>query len=262
MFTIRQKLLIIGVIVFTVLIVAGSYFGRHWLFGPDVEPVPEHLLTDEPRSVRMNRLVRASVSQDTSSVSGTDTEEALGDDVVSTINTDELGDDGLADLVDALDAVEKDEESSPVATGGFPEVPDEFPFTPVWLEYPNYEKGDKHQHELIARVLIKLWNQGDHDFVNGAYENGKVYPLYNDVMYVEWDTHVMDGPDGPIEFKYITSALGTHARDDIEENNLVSGGLFTIEEMITGAYKTKYPDLQLVDYGSAGYDPATFLDDY
>ena len=31
--------------------------------------------------------------------------------------------------------------------------------------------------------------------------------------------------------------------------------------MMTGAYKTKYPDLKLVDYESAGYDPEIFLDD-
>ena len=31
--------------------------------------------------------------------------------------------------------------------------------------------------------------------------------------------------------------------------------------MMTGAYKTKYPDLKLVNYDNAGYDPATFLDD-
>lgn len=37
-----------------------------------------------------------------------------------------------------------------------------------------------------------------------------------------------------------------------------SRGLFTVEELTSGAYETKYPDVNFVDYGSAGYDPETF----
>ena len=72
MFTRQQKLLMGGVFLFAVLLVAGSYFGSRWLHGPDVEAVPEHLLTAEPRSVSVNRPVHASVSQDILWVSETD----------------------------------------------------------------------------------------------------------------------------------------------------------------------------------------------
>ena len=37
MFTIRQKLLLCGSVLFSVLLVAGGYFGSRWLHGADVE---------------------------------------------------------------------------------------------------------------------------------------------------------------------------------------------------------------------------------
>ena len=72
MFTIRQKLLLGGSVLVALLLVAGGYYGSRWLHGPDVEPLPEHLLSDKPLSVSMNHPVRASVLHDTSSVSVTD----------------------------------------------------------------------------------------------------------------------------------------------------------------------------------------------
>lgn len=44
MFSIRQKLVIAGAALIAVLIVVVSYFGSRWLHGPDVEPIPEHVL--------------------------------------------------------------------------------------------------------------------------------------------------------------------------------------------------------------------------
>ena len=60
----------------------------------------------------------------------------------------------------------------------FPTVPDGFPFTPVWLRTFDYKKGDELGSEQIARVLIKLWNQGDRDFQGGTirHNDGQIYP--------------------------------------------------------------------------------------
>ena len=106
-----------------------------------------------------------------------------------------------------------------------------------------------YDHEMMYRVLIKLWNQGDHDFVNGVYDNNKVYPLYRDVLYVEWTEEVIDGPEGPFKFKSIGRSFGTDER------------VFSPEDLITGAFESKYPDLKLVEFDNAGYDPETFLTD-
>ena len=143
---------------------------------------------------------------------------------------------------------ESDEESSSPQTRDFPEVPEGFPsgLKPIWL-YPYYQKGKFDEHEMIARVLIKLWNQGDHDFVNGIYDRDhkKVYPLYPDVMYVEWGVEDIGGEKIPM----ITSAGGTQRR------------IFTPQDFINGTWKTKYPGVKLVEMDKAGFDPETFLTD-
>lgn len=59
MFETRQKLFLGGAVLLSVLLVAGSYFGSRWLFGPDVEPVTEYVLPDEPLPTQINRPVRA-----------------------------------------------------------------------------------------------------------------------------------------------------------------------------------------------------------
>ena len=76
----------------------------------------------------------------------------------------------------------------------FPPVPEGFPFPPVWISRPGYQKGDMPDHELIYRVLIKLWNQDDHGFQDGMLRvnNGRVYPMYPDVLYVKWRDVVVD----------------------------------------------------------------------
>ncbi|MDE0300946.1 MAG: hypothetical protein OXN17_20120 [Candidatus Poribacteria bacterium] len=138
----------------------------------------------------------------------------------------------------------------------FPPVPGGFPsdLTPVWLTLPGYQKGDMPEHESIYRVLIKLWNQGERGFINGAFRDndGKVYPLYPDVVYVKWgygETH--DERGNPTPYRYIATSMGTHARDFN----------FTTEDFVTGDWETMYPGTKFVAYDDAGYDPYTFLTD-
>ncbi len=135
----------------------------------------------------------------------------------------------------------------------FPEVPEGFPLTPVWADnrFPNYQKGDMLDHETISRVLIKLWNQGDHDFVNGVldYNNGRVYPLYPDTLYVSWKEDVVDTPEGPRPIRYPGFVLGTHDRH------------FTLEELYFYGVEASFPEVNFVDKHTAGIDPETFLTD-
>ena len=138
----------------------------------------------------------------------------------------------------------------------FPPVPEGFPsnLTPVWLSIPGYQKGDMPEHESIYRVLIKLWNQGDHGFIKGAFRDNdsKVYPLYPDVVYVKWGYAVTyDDGGNPTPYKYIATTMGTHPRDFN----------FSTEDFVTGDWETMYPDTKFVSYDDAGYDPYTFLTD-
>ncbi|MDE0185399.1 MAG: hypothetical protein OXP71_08055 [Candidatus Poribacteria bacterium] len=265
MFTIRQKLFLGGAVLLSVLLVAGSYFGSRWLFGPDVEPTPEHLLTAE-------RSYATSVSPDTPSVSGTDwvseLEQSLSDADDSETETDSakidedleaqlaaLSDEELTALAEALE--QEEAESSK-----YPEVPDGFPMTPVWLEDYFHER-DFSAHVTLYRALIELWNRGNHDFVNGTLDEdtGRVYPIYPDVIYVKWDSYTREGPDGEsIEVPYISARLGASSTVDPLLNS--DEDLFTEEEILSGAYKTKFPGIKLVEYDNAGYDLTTLLGDY
>ncbi len=255
LFTGKQKLVIGGAILFAALFVVGSYFGSHWYYG-DIEPVPEHLLTIEPRPPIVSQETPVSGSQDMEgleSLSVAETGELSGGNAVST---------PLADITDnELDALLQELDESPDEKGDFPEVPDGFPsdLTPVWIEYPDYKKGNMYEHEMIYRVLIKLWNQGDHDFVNGVYNHDKVYPLYRDVLYVGWKETVLDTADGPLTVRFVSRATGTHARSSAKEDMI--GGAFSFQDFITGDYKTRYPGLKLVEYEKGGYNPETFLAD-
>ena len=92
------------------------------------------------------------------------------------------------------------------------------------------------EHESIYRVLIKLWNQGERGFINGAFRNndGKVYPLYPDVVYVKWGYSVTyDEGGNPTPYKYIATSMGTHARD------------FNTEDFVTGDWENQLPRHQI-----------------
>ncbi len=155
----------------------------------------------------------------------------------------------------------------------FPEVPEGFPpeLKPVWLE-DWFDEDRFADHVIMSRVLIELWNQGELGFVNvvgAGIPVRKVYPLYPDVVYVQWREHDEPGPDGE-PLKYISYTLGT--RDAVRfTSNVNSGGgevkLFTEEEMEEmmageGAYMAQYPGLKLVGYKKAGYKPKDVLVDY
>ena len=239
---------------FAVLLVAGIYFGRHWLFGPDVEPVPEHLLSHNPHPVRMNHTSDTSFPQDTPSVS----ESEPISNIVSTLDAEQNEEEEFEDMLKSLSDGEltalaemlyEDETES----NGFPEVPEGFPsnLSVVWLE--GYFDENLHaDHVMIDRVLIELWNQGERGFVNTTidFRTGKVYLLYPGVVYVTRNSYVREGPDGEsIEVPYVSSYLGIPS---------------TVEPLLDsdGRLSTDAPGVEFVDYNVAGYDPATILDDY
>ena len=166
--------------------------------------------------------------------------------------------------------VETPEPVDEAESNDFPEVPEGF--SPnlksivVWLA-PGYQEGDKPNHEIMYRVLIELWNQGDHGFVNGIRDGhtGKIYPLYPNALYITWTDHPAElGPDGE-PMKYLSSHL--HTGDAVKFVSDARDKRFTkeeVEEMMAGegAYMAKYPGLKLVDYKKAGYKPKDVLVDY
>ncbi|MDE0300859.1 MAG: hypothetical protein OXN17_19650 [Candidatus Poribacteria bacterium] len=78
--------------------------------------------------------------------------------------------------------------------------------------------------------------------------DGKIYPIYLDVLYVEWEeTAIFDGDGNPFPITYIGDALGPIGID------------FSAEDYLTGDFEMKYPGLKFVPFEQAGYDPHTFL---
>ncbi|MDE0043914.1 MAG: hypothetical protein OXT74_17865 [Candidatus Poribacteria bacterium] len=182
---------------------------------------------------------------------GNATAESLeADSGESSSQENELEDEGLESMLAAID------EENIGVKGDFPPIPegylDDNP-KPVWLDIPGYRKGDMTNHENIARVLIKLWNQGERGFRGGFmnHSNNRVYPLYPDVLYVEWADRVIDNQDGnpPVTFRSIAASAGTEDRD------------FELEDFTVGGWESKFPGLKFVEFKDAGYNPATFLSD-
>lgn len=129
----------------------------------------------------------------------------------------------------------------------YPQEPPDYPFR-VTLPFAAGEKvrlTDLSQHRLLDLVMIKLWNEGDHDFVgaNISHKTGKVYPVYEDVAYVTWDESKR--PDGTIH-RYISTVLTVPAVDSDKITEQLESG-----ETPEG--------IKIVDYASAGIDPFEYL---
>ena len=139
---------------------------------------------------------------------------------------------------------------SPFGFGPYPEVPADYPHGVSWIN-PSEKllRPERREHrkrlELIDRVMVKAWTNGDHNFV-GATGNGsgdgKVYLTYPNVIYVEYgepeenDEGVLIRP-----IKDALSASHTFAPGEMRNGVIPSG-------------------LTVIEYDDAGYDPYTYLD--
>ena len=69
---------------------------------------------------------------------------------------------------------------SPFGFGPYPKVPDDYPGGEVDWVLRSTPSG-----ELLTRVLIKLWTEGERNFRGGSNHRGKVYPHYYDTVYLD-----------------------------------------------------------------------------
>ena len=82
--------------------------------------------------------------------------------------------------------------SSPFGYGTYPEIPTDYPYTPIWTRSAqaraHYSRGTPENErilELMGRVRIKLWEMGDRNIKGMSHANGLIYPTRPDTVYVD-----------------------------------------------------------------------------
>ena len=136
---------------------------------------------------------------------------------------------------------------SPFGLGPYPKVPPDYPRQDAFDKIERYANASVGQttigHELIHRVLIKYWNQGKKTAAGVLDDdNGRVYPLFKDTVYVEWrDVELEDG--------------STRA---YLESYLCHGSLADYEESVENGTQPSW--LKVVRREDGGIDPYSFLD--
>ncbi len=132
---------------------------------------------------------------------------------------------------------------SPFGFGPYPEIPPGYPDPDLWdLAESLYEFSPERARnwELRERVCIKLWKQGK-QAESVAMENGLVYPLYPNTVYVRWDQYI-DEEGTPVRYIAETLGSGDMARyDDDFDNSIIP------------------PGITVIPYAEGGIEPYTFL---
>ncbi len=189
-------------------------------------------VTDVPTSTETARFVNTPDENTDTSIS--DETEAFPNETDPLDITDAfLPDDFLSETVEA--------EEVPVSAYGFgpyPELPPEFP--------ENYWDGISKGHELIARVWMKLLEQGV-DVVGGTIQNGLVYPSIRGTIYVEWDWNGTE--------RYISRMKGD-PNTIRRVRNLHDPAAYPLQPLTE---KDIPADITLVNLPDGGIDPYQFL---
>ena len=238
---IREPMLI-GSIVIAVLMVVGAYLGSHYYYG-DVEVIkldePLALAPTTPSTQVSSELDFGELSEQEESLP-TQSESELTPSEEKGISIEEF----LSELSDEEKQVLTEEVTPPreslYGLGPYPEIPHDYPEQDVWdnIEKLYYDGYESIGHELIERVLIKLWNQGTKVTAATYNEQDGVIPHYDDTVYVEWQT-------------------------DDEGNRYLSkfschGDLGQYEESVENGTQPRW--VKVVPLEGAGIDPYSFLD--
>ena len=137
---------------------------------------------------------------------------------------------------------------SPHGFGPYPEVPKDFFLTcgpTSWQMIDLYGLAPPSRDiELIDRVMVKLWKEGDTQIQGGVLENGKVYVNYRDRVYVRYKT--------------ITNFDGTTSRYISSWSSHVDVPSLTRAEALAGHIPEGLEVIDL-DVEDPGIEPYSFL---
>lgn len=158
----------------------------------------------------------------------------------------------LADMFILDDSMSVEETNevlvSPFGFGSYPEVPEGFPenIRVPWLwpqeTFDHVSSEGFANLELAARVLIKLWNQGDTFFTGVSVDrNRMVYPHYPRTAYVTYRDVTRE--DGTV-FRILGTVFGGPDLPDITDEMMLSGEI---------------PGVRLIDAETEAIDALEFL---
>ncbi len=137
---------------------------------------------------------------------------------------------------------------SPHGFGPYPRVPKDYLLTcgPTSWQMMDLFGGPPptREIELIDRVMVKLWQEGDTKIQGGTFENGKVYVYYRDRVYVRYST--------------ITNFDGTTSRYISEWGSHSDVPAPTQEEALAGHIPEGLEVIDL-DIEDPGIEPYSFL---
>ena len=245
---------IIGAFIIAVCIVGSVYVLSQWYYADfNLEPIstgsPVSKLAESPALL---------VSMDLSRLSASDAESdwraAATTKPIQTQSETEpyelTPEDEVLLLEHFAETLPDPPRESPHGLGPYPDIPSDYPRQNIWddLERFNDVAGNEMgrssiDHELMHRVLIKLWNQGKK--AEGAIldsDNGRVYLMYKDTVYVNWSES--ENEDGSVETylgKYRCHPLLKDYRDSVENGTQPSW-------------------VKVVAMKDGGIDPYSFLD--
>jgi len=99
-------------------------------------------------------------------------------DTIDEIELLDMADAFLPDDVGTEETLAEDVPVSPHGFGPYPEVPEDFPLPVDWT-------GKHVQAELLMRVMIKTWTEGER-FMSGNIVDGKVLLNFPNTVYVRY----------------------------------------------------------------------------
>ena len=234
---------VIGAFIIAFCIVGSAYVLSQWYYA-DFDPEP---IATEIHVSKLTESPAVLASMDLSSLSSWEAESGWGTAVAAKpIQTEletepyELTPEDEALLLEHFpETLPNSPRESPHGLGPYPEIPPDYSRQNVWeeLEKSYYDGYATIEHELIHRVLIKLWKQGkktDSGTLND--QNGRVYPLYKDTVYIERKEY----EDGGVFSMLSHGSLGQY-RDAVREGTQPSW-------------------IKIIPRGEGGIDPYSFLD--
>ena len=198
LFSVMREPIMIGAFVLAILIVIASYVGSHYYYGettiietPVITPSISQPSTYTPPQLDLGELHETDMADTEAHQDAAQVEELSVEDFLAALSDEEKAQ-LTANVADELPR------ESPHGFGPYPNIPPDYPRQNLWDELERLDEVAGRElgrssidHELMHRVLIKLWNQGKK--AEGALldsDNGRVYPMYKDTVYVRWKEDV------------------------------------------------------------------------